>query len=112
MPSELVGFYSLCVGADAWCMLQVKPEPEDTAMTVDSSPSSLPIAQQAVKAEPSTQAPADPPADLPDTAVPQAGGAAGGGGGNPAAMPPNAGGTPPAGGLTPESSAQVVQGTS
>ena len=113
LPSELGCRFCPRIAADVSRILQVKPEPEDTAMTPDASPSSLPTTQQPVKAEPPSQPSADPHTDLPDPSVQQAGAAVGGVGGSAAAMPSNAGGRPPAGSpLTPESSAQVALGTS
>lgn len=107
-PSKL--FYLLCrhITADVLCMLQVKPEPEDTDMTADTAPSPVPIAHQPVKTEPPNVPPADPLADLPASSTQQVGAAAGGVGGNTAAVPSNDSEVPPAGSLTPESSAQVA----
>ena len=82
---------------------QVKPEPEDTTMTTEAA-LTAPAAGQPVKAEPPTQAPADPNTNVFGVSV-QQGGAAGGG--SAAAPPSKASAVTHAGSLTPESSAQV-----
>ena len=91
--------------------LQVKPEPEDTAMPMDVSPYSAPPPSQPIKAEGPTQPPAGPSADLPGASVQQAGDAANAGG-SAASLPFSASAMPHAGSLTPESSAQVAQAKS
>lgn len=85
--------------------LQVKPEPEDTSMATEAAPDTAPTAGQPVKAEPPTQAPANPNTDVSGASVQQGGAAHGG---SAAAPPSNISAMPHAGSLTPESSAQVV----
>ena len=80
---------------------QVKPEPEDATMATEAAPT----AGQAIKAEPPTQASADPNTDASGLSV-QQGDAADGGSAD--ALPSKVSAVIHAGSLTPESSAEVV----
>ena len=87
--------------------LQVKPEPQDTAMPMDTAPDPAPTPSPAgVKAEPPNQPPADPNAE-PAGVSPQQTGAAMDAGNTNALSNVNA--MPHPGSLTPESSVQVAQ---